>query len=62
MNFQFYTLYLGGILNNSLFVNPVNIVRAIKVGSVSGDISGESATLYIRRHHLSLSGICVIAG
>ena len=57
MNFQFYTLYLGGIL-----VNPVNIVRAIKVESVSGDISGENATLYIRRHHLSLSGICVIAG
>ena len=31
-----------------------------KVEFVSGDISGNNATLYLHMHHLSLSGMCVI--
>ena len=30
--------------------------------TVSGDISGNNATLFLCMHHLSLSGMCVIAG
>ena len=41
---------------------PCNINTGHKVESVSGDISGNNATLYLHIHHLRLSGICVIAG
>ena len=39
-----------------------NINAGHKVESVSGDISGNNATLYLHMHHLSLSGMCVMAG
>ena len=39
-----------------------NINAGHKVESVSGDISRNNATLYLHMHHLSLSGMCVIAG
>ena len=41
---------------------PCNINEGHIVESVSGDISGNNATLYLHMHHLNISGMCVIAG
>ena len=56
------TINLCEILHVFLLESITNINAGHKVESVSGDISGNNATLYLHMHHLSLSGMCVIAG
>ena len=52
---MYYIGFPPGEYNKSFNINAGH-----KVESVSGDISGNNATLYRHMHHLSLSGLCGI--